>query len=105
MMVSIPAMPTPVAITLLTAASSNDITGPLPGGSRPAFSYLVLAALRGWGDDNQDGVVTAEEAVSFAAGVMLDAGRPERPALQGESVPLAKSGGEPMPAYRDWLGR
>ena len=96
---------TPATLTLLTAASSRDITGPLPGASRPAFSYLVLAALRGWGDGDGDGTVTAQEAVDFAAGVMLDAQRPERPALSGADLPLGKSAGEPVPAYRRWLGR
>ena len=95
----------PSRLTMLTAASSKDITGPLPGASRPAFSYLVLAALRGWGDDNNDGMVTAQEAVDFAAKVMREAQRAERPALSGDDLPLGKSGGEAAPKYRDWLGR
>ena len=95
----------PAALTVLSATSSKDITGPLPGASRPAFSYLVLAALRGWGDGDRDGTVTVQEAVDFAAVVMLDAQRPEVPAFTGENVSLAKSGGEAVPAYQSWLGR
>ena len=97
-------MAAPAALTLLSATSSKDITGPLPGGARPAFSYLVLAALRGWGDQNTDGTVTVQEAVDFAATVMLDAQRPEQPSFSGKNVDLAKSGGERVPAYRNWLG-
>ena len=98
-------MAAPAALTLLSATSSKDITGPLPGGARPAFSYLVLAALRGWGDQNGDNIVTVQEAVDFAATVMLDAQRPEVPSFSGKNVSLAKSGGEATPAYRSWLGR
>lgn len=93
-------------VTMLTAASAQDITGPLPGASRPAFSYLVLGALLGWGDRDGDGVVTAQEAVSFAGAVMLDAQRAERPALEGANVPLSqfKKGAQwAVPAYRGWL--
>jgi tetratricopeptide (TPR) repeat protein len=39
--------------------------GPLPGDGRPAISYLLLGALRGWADSNGDGQVTAREAVDF----------------------------------------
>lgn len=94
----------PAKVTMLTAASSADITGPLPGAQRPAFSYLVLGALQGWGDGDGDGVVTAQEAVNFSASVMLDAQRPERPALEGKDVTLAMSGGQSTPPYRDWFG-
>jgi formylglycine-generating enzyme required for sulfatase activity len=51
---------------VMTAGAGNQFAGPLPGVKRPAFSYLVLGALRGWGDANGDGKVTAEEAVDYA---------------------------------------
>ena len=35
---------------VLSAGSSKQFAGPLPGVSRPAFSYLALGALWGWGD-------------------------------------------------------
>ena len=50
--------------TLLSAAEAG-VAGPLHGTARPAFSYLVLGALRGWGDLDQDGEVTAAEATSI----------------------------------------
>ena len=56
---------------LMTAAKNDQFAGPLPGGKRPAFSYLVLGALRGWGDEDHDQKVTAEEAVNYANDVLL----------------------------------
>ena len=55
--------PTRSEETLLSAGRHDEFAGPLPGASRPAFSYLVLGALRGWGDRDRDGRVTPEEAV------------------------------------------
>jgi len=41
------------------------VTGPLPGAPRPAYSYLVLGALRGWADEDHDGAITASEVDGF----------------------------------------
>ena len=57
-------------LTLLTAAKANQFAGALPGQNRPAFSYLVLGALLGWGDQNGDKLVTAEEAWSYSEQVL-----------------------------------
>ncbi len=53
---------------LLTAARSDQFAGPLPKAqpARPAFSYLVLGALRGWGADAK-GAVTASGVIEFAS--------------------------------------
>ena len=69
----------------LTAGTSDQFAGPLPGAHRPAFSYLVLGAIRGWGDENRDGNVTAEEAVNYANDVLLvlEKGRRQTPELIG----------------------
>jgi hypothetical protein len=48
---------------VLSAGKGDQFAGPLPGLGRPAFSWLVLGALRGWGDADRDGTVTAREAV------------------------------------------
>lgn len=76
--------------TLLTAGRAKDIAGPLPGAARPAFSYLVLGALRGWGDADGDGVVTAQEAVRYAqdALISLEPGRMQEPQRSGLDQPL-----------------
>jgi hypothetical protein len=46
--------------------ASENIAGPLPGHDRPAFSYLLLGALRGWADDDGDGVVRLGDAFAYA---------------------------------------
>lgn len=38
-------------VVVLSAGKSDQFAGPLPGLDRPAFSYLLLGALRGWADD------------------------------------------------------
>lgn len=57
--------------TVLTAAASDQYAGALAGADRPAFSYLVLGALWGWGDADRDGSVTADEAVRYASDALF----------------------------------
>lgn len=74
-------------ITLLTAAGAGQFAGQLPGTTRPAFSYLVLGALRGWADHNHDRRVTAGEVVEYATEALgaLVQGRVQTPQLSGKS--------------------
>jgi len=51
---------------VLTAGASDQFAGPLPGADRPAFSYLALGALRGWGDADGNGEVSAREVGDYA---------------------------------------
>ena len=73
----------PARQAVLTAAKSDQFAGPLPGLGRPAFSYLVLGALRGWGDRDRDGTVTAREAHEYATEALtaLLVGRTQTPDL------------------------
>lgn len=84
----------------LTAGGADQFAGPLPGVARPAFSYLVLGALRGWGDADRDGVVTSGEALDYtkdALGALLR-DRSQTPQLAGErGVALAKEAKERGP--------
>lgn len=70
-------------VVLLTAGTSRQFAGALPGLERPAFSYLALGALRGWADDDGNGTVTANELVTFANAVMSTTlrGRQQTPQL------------------------
>lgn len=83
----------PASAVVLSAAASNEYAGPLPGASRPAFSYLALGALRGWGDANADGAVTAQEVVDYSRGVLstlLSGARTQTPVADGQrSLPVA----------------
>jgi formylglycine-generating enzyme required for sulfatase activity len=95
--------PVPQAV-VLSAAASDEMAGGLPVSARPrpAFSYLVLGAMRGWGDGADgtapDGVVDANEAVAYARKALrrLDATRQQTPEASG-SATLAKSAGEKGP--------
>ncbi len=76
---------------VMTASGPNEYAGALPGRSRPAFSYLVLGALYGWGDTNKDGSVTAGEAVGYARDTMqaLVKGRTQTPNIYGSAGDLS----------------
>jgi len=59
---------------LFTAARSDQFAGPLPKGGklRPAFGYLILGALRGWGAQasDADGRVRADSALNVATAAL-----------------------------------
>ena len=80
---------------VLTAASSGEFAGALPGEARPAFSYLALGALRGWGDvrGNRDGFVSASEVRDYALGALnlTVTGRSQTPSILGADAPLTKA--------------
>jgi hypothetical protein len=87
---------------VMSASKKDEYAGPLPGLSRPAFSYLLLGAMRGWGDENKDGTVTVSEAVGYSrvALSMLVKGRTQTPEIvgdQGGAQLLAVSSGEKGP--------
>jgi len=91
----------PANATVLSAAGANQFAGALPGLGRPAFSYLLLGAMRGWGDRDVDGVVTAREAVDYAREAIEATvkDRTQTPDLSGsvERLALAHHGGESGP--------
>lgn len=98
-------------VLVLSAGTSRQVAGALPGKDVPAFSYLALGGLRGWADENRDGVVTAGEVVSFSRNVMgtTVTGRTQTPTLNPESamntaVGKAKAGEElPLVDILVWL--
>ena len=53
-----PGAPAPITFSIGRAL-------PLPGASRLALSYLIMGALRGWGDRDHDGRVTASEVAAY----------------------------------------
>ena len=78
-------------IVRMSAGKSDQFAGPLPGGDRPAFSYLMLGAMLGWGDADHNGVVTAREAVDYTADVLdsLERTRRQTPELIAADLDLA----------------
>ncbi|MBI5881531.1 MAG: caspase family protein [Elusimicrobia bacterium] len=78
---------------VFTAGKSDQFAGPLPGAQKPAFSYLLLGALRGWADSDKDGSVTAPEALAFTQDTLqaLLKDRRQTPELFGSlASPLAR---------------
>lgn len=51
-------------------SSSDSFAGPLPRSARPAFSYLLLAGLEGWADEDASRTTTIEESFRFARRTM-----------------------------------
>lgn len=84
----------------LTAAQGDQFAGPLLGGARPAFSYLVLGGLRGWAETEGGRTITlrtlkrsVEEAMA-----MTVRGREQTPEIAGrEDIVLAFSARERAP--------
>ena len=73
---------------VLTAGTAAQFAGPLPGLRRPAFSYLALGALRGWGDEDGDGEVTPAEVASWSRDVLATVvkGRTQTPQVSGPGL-------------------
>ena len=91
---------TPSKTTVFSAGTSGEYAGALPGSQRPALSYLLLGALRGWGDSNGDGKVTSAEAHAYASLVMrsLPNNHEQHPQLASDADgELLESGKEAAP--------
>lgn len=82
----------PPQVMLFTGAHADEFAGGLPGAQRPAFSYLLLGALRGWGDADGDGKVTSHEALRYTQDALLSVlkgERRQRPTFDGRDAVLA----------------
>lgn len=105
----------PAQVTVLSAGRTDQFAGPLPGDARPAFSYLLLGAMRGWADDQERGYgdgdqqVTVAEALDFTRAALRTTltGRSQTPEVVGSSAAvLARKAKERTPdlgAIRDAL--
>lgn len=85
------------ATTIFSATTQDQFAGPLPGENRPAFSYLLLGALRGWGDKNKDNRVTAQEARDYTEEVLsflLKGSRTQTPQMFSSDPNLILSTGK-----------
>lgn len=87
---------------VLTAAQASEFAGSLPGLDRPAFSYLLLGALRGWAANS--GTVTAENAQRFVERSLrgIPGRMTQTPSIHGNSdVVLARGVVETDPGISD----
>jgi len=66
-------------------SASAEVAGPLPQHNRPAFTYLMLGAVRGWADKNKDQSVMLSEAFEYTRDVLVTfvTGRSQVPSLAG----------------------
>jgi len=82
--------------TVVTAGRADQFAGPLPGAARPAFSYLLLGALRGWGDADGDQQVSTREAVDYSVSALyaLVRDRTQTPELHGPGAANVLSKGQ-----------
>jgi formylglycine-generating enzyme required for sulfatase activity len=89
----------PASAKATVLAASDSFAGPLPNADRPAFSYLLLGALRGWADDNGDKAIDVDEAHEFTRSYIqrLFKGSDRLPSKRGPSVVLAKNVKEKQP--------
>jgi TPR repeat protein len=86
--------------SVLTAAGADQFAGPLPGLERPAFSYLLLGAVRGWADRDADGAVTLGEAFQYTQEALMTVvrDRSQTPEFDGPGRQwVASSGSEAGP--------
>ena len=93
---------------LFTAARNDEYAGPLPGGDRPAFSYLALGGLRGWADGDGNGRVTAGELHGYVRTVLraLVRDRRQRNTLYGDAdVDLARKVREKGPELSRFVAK
>ncbi|TVQ92540.1 MAG: caspase family protein [Deltaproteobacteria bacterium] len=77
---------------VLSAGAAHEFAGPLPGGGRPAYSYLALGGLLGWADGDGDGEVTAEELTRYTRDALQATvtGRTQTPERQGPDRVLSR---------------
>ncbi len=77
---------------VFSAARHDEAAHSLPGPTvdRPAFSYALLGALRGWADTTGDGVVTAEEAERYVRRTLVGMQTPslvaDDPSVRGAAL-------------------
>lgn len=91
---------------LITAAHTDEFAGSLYGTELPAFSTLMLGALRGWADTSGDGQVTAAEATDWVHHLLRATERrlPQTPQIHGAGADSVLVGANlPSPALADIL--
>ncbi len=89
---------------VFTAARWDQTSGPLPEARHGLFTYFLLGALRGWGEQDRAGPVTVEQVYSYlrlSMGTVLAGGRQQDPDLSatpdGRRIVLARGLGEVGP--------
>lgn len=89
---------------VLSAAGAGEIAGPLPELERPAFSYFLLGALRGWAADDS-GAVTVNQAVHYArTKLRMLPDRQQTPEAVGDDSVILVRGVSEADPFPNWRG-
>ena len=87
---------------VLSAARADQYAGPLPGMERPAFSFLLLGALRGWANDGSD-AVTVDDALLWVRQQLRGVpGRQQTPEFFGPGEIVLTRGVTERDPFRVW---
>jgi hypothetical protein len=92
-----PEIPSLIGQSLFSWADGRPDGPGLPGAPASTLSYLMLGAMRGWADADDDAVVDGAEAVSYLADALWAAGVRQKVSLVGPSVPLSEGASEQGP--------
>lgn len=83
----------PAKVTVWTAASANELSGPYEPAAHGAFTYFVLGGMRGWADGElgeADGQVTLDEAEAYVQRSLRTVGqRGQTPTREGHANALS----------------
>jgi TPR repeat protein len=94
---------------VFSAAQHNEVANLLPGVAvkRPAFSYTLLGALRGWADRDGDEAVTLAEAETYVERALLGLQTPSASVEDGDvrDAVLVERATEDDPGVRQTLQR
>ena len=88
----------PQAVILLSRAP-DELRAVFPGLDRPPFGYLLLGALRGWADADENTMITAREAMDYVASTthMVLPDSALHPQLLGQGGNILSASREPGP--------
>ncbi len=98
-----PELPVLDGQVLVVGSPDRPDGGRIPGLDRPALSYLTLGALRGWADQNGDGIVHTTEASSYVTDALHASGSADGTVWLGPDRPLSLDARENGPDLTDLL--
>lgn len=89
---------------ILSAAGAGEVAGPLPGEQRPAFSYFLLGAMRGWAIEDGESVSAAQALAYTQAKLRRIRERHQTPELFGAGDLILVRGVREADPLVNWRG-
>lgn len=78
-------------VAVWTAASPTELAEPYPEAKHGLFTAFAVGALRGWGDADEDGLVTLQEAQAYVERAFATLGAKQAPTLRGQDRVLSRA--------------